>query len=67
MTTLMVCKFNLVYQQKTEAKKKLKLSGGTPILAHRKNVKTLKKITGVNRLIKEVESENSVLWPDWQK
>ena len=56
MTTLMVCKLNLVNQQKTE-EKKLKFFGGTPILAPRINVKPLKKIRGVNRLIQEVESE----------
>ena len=35
--------------------------GGTPLLAPRKNIKTLKKISGVNRLIKEVDFEYSVL------
>ena len=39
----------------------LKSFGGTPLLAPRKNFETLKKMRGVNRLIKEVESEYSVL------
>ena len=38
-----------------------KFFGGTPLLAPRKNFETLKKMRGVNRLIKEVESEYSVL------
>ena len=38
-----------------------KFCGGTPLLAPRKIFETLKKIRGVNRLIKEVESEYSVL------
>ena len=38
MTTLMVCKFNLVYKQKTEARK-VKIMGGALILAPRKNLK----------------------------
>ena len=45
MTTLMVCKFNLVYYQNTEAKK-VEIFGGTPILAPQKNVKTLKENKG---------------------
>ena len=60
MTTLMVCKFNLVYQKKTE-EKKVDFFGGNPILAPLNNFKTLKKIRGVNRLVKEVESEYSFL------
>ena len=55
------CNFNLVYCRETEAKKG-KFFGGTPLLAPRKKFETLKKkMRGVNRLIKEVESEYSVL------
>ena len=44
MTTLIVCKFNLVYEQKIDQQKKVDFfGGGTPILAPRKNFKTLKK------------------------
>ena len=39
--------------------KKLNLLGRAPILAPRKNFKPLKEIRGVNRLIKDVESEYS--------
>ena len=38
-----------------------KFFGGTPLLAPRNFFETLKKNRGVNRLIKEVESEYSVL------
>ena len=55
----MVWKFNLVYYKRTEAKKE-SFFGGTPILAPRKNFKPLKKM-GVNRSIKEVEFEYSLL------
>ena len=49
---LMVCKFNPVYYQKTEAKKKLNFFGVTPILASRKNIKTWrkKKVTSGSQL-----------------
>ena len=60
-TTLMVCKFNLVYYQKTEAKK-VEIFLGNPHFSPSKKCQNLKKkIRGVNRLIKEVESEYSVL------
>ena len=58
MTTLIVCKFNLVYEQKTEAKKNC---GNPHFSPSKKNQNPKKKIRGVNRLINEVESEYSVL------
>ena len=59
MATLMVCKLNLV--QKTEANK-VEFFGGNPQFSPSKKFQNpQKKIRGVNRLIKEVESEFSIL------
>ena len=44
MTILIVCKFNVMYEQKTEVRK-LNFLGGTLILAPLTNFKHLKKIS----------------------
>ena len=55
------CNFKLVYCCETEAKKRRNFFGEPPFKPLEEKFEPIKKIRGVNRLIKEVESEYSVL------